>query len=341
MNQTRRTARERARRSPWRIALIVLLAIAVAGAATVGVYLYTLASAFDSAQTVATPFPKDSHRPPKPPPSPDPVAQNILLLGTDTRGNIGDSLESAAGSRSDTIMVVHIPAHRQSIQVMSIMRDNWVGIPGYGEAKINAALALGGVPLTVQVIEGMLGVRMDHVAIIDFEGLAGVTDALGGVTVQNPQEFTPRHGNGETFPAGDITLDGRQALAFVRERYSFVDGDYTRVRNQQAFIKAVLAKTLSAETLTNPLRISSLVAAVAPYLARDEGLHAGYAATLAIELRDVRADDVMFFTMPTLGTGRVGTQSVVHPDWDAIAVVSQHFIDDTLDTYEPRFEGIP
>src|SRR5690606_18774899 len=114
------------------------------------------------------------------------------------------------------------------------------------------------------------------------------------------------HLRGAVFEKGKLSLNGTEALAFVRERYAFVDGDYQRVRNQQAFIKAVLKKTLSAETLTNPVKVSNLVSSVAPFIAVDSGFNSGYFAPLALELRDLRAEDVRLFTVPTYGTGREG-----------------------------------
>ncbi|MGO8610054.1 LCP family protein, partial [Rhizobium johnstonii] len=78
----------------------------------------------------------------------------------------------------------------------------------------------------VQTIESIIDVRIDHVAVIDFEGFAGLTDALGGVPVNNEIAFTR---GGVNYAAGPITLDGDHALGFVRERYSFTDGDYQRV----------------------------------------------------------------------------------------------------------------
>ena len=193
------------------------------------------------------------------------------------------------------MMIVHIPADRKNIQVMSLMRDFWVDIPGHGKAKLNAALAYGGIPLAVQTIEGLIRSRIDHVAIVDFEGFKGVTDAVGGVTLDNPIAFTPRHLKGAYFAKGPFTLDGEQALAFVRERYAFVDGDYQRARNQQLYIKAVMKKVLSRDTLANPVTISSLVGAITPFLAVDKGLNSNYAVSLGLELSSLRVNDVKFW----------------------------------------------
>ena len=302
-----------------------------------GLYALGLANTFDSAEKIVDPFPKDSSRPPVAVvPEAAPAPQNILLLGSDTRGDIG-SLANAGGL-SDAIMVVHIPSDRTNLQVMSFMRDSWVNVPGYGDRKINSALALGGVQLAIQTVESLINSRIDHVAIVDFEGFKGITNSLGGIVFDNPIGFNSSHLPGHFFAQGPLQLDGTQALALVRERYAFRDGDYQRVRNQQIFIKAVLNKTLSRETLTNPLRIGNLVGSIAPFLAVDDGLNSAYAASLGFELRDVPSEKIRFFTIPTLGTGNVNGQSIVRLDFAQLEVIQQMFQSDTLDEYTPPAE---
>lgn len=83
-------------------------------------------------------------------------------------------------------MLAHVPADRQHVYLMSIMRDSWVEVPGHGRAKINAAYSWGGVALTTETVEQLLDIRIDHVAEIDFAGFEDMTDALGGVTVDSP-----------------------------------------------------------------------------------------------------------------------------------------------------------
>ena len=114
---------------------------------------------------------------------------------------------------------------------------------------MNAAMALGGIPLVVQTLEGMFGTRLDHVAVIDFEGFKAMTDALGGVNVNVPQAFNTKQ---FSFPAGKQQLTGEEALAFVRERKAFSDGDYQRVKNQQLFLKALMTKFLTARDADQP-----------------------------------------------------------------------------------------
>jgi LCP family protein required for cell wall assembly len=213
------------------------------------------------------------------------------------------------------------------------MRDLWVDIPGRGQAKINAALAYGGVPLMVQTVESLFNQRIDHVAMIDFEGFVGMTDALGGVEVNVTQPFVSPHSS-KKYAKGPTVLDGKGALDFVRERYAYADGDYQRVRNQQAFLQALLAKNLSRDTLLNPVKIHNVISSMAPFVSADSGLNAGTLARLGLELRNVRSDDMEMFTLPTLGTGTSADgQSIVIPDRNAIAGLSRALADDSLDKF--------
>ena len=259
---------------------------------------------------------------------------NIMLLGSDSRNTTDTdiSIDELRGFRSDAILVVQISADRQQVTFMSIMRDNWVNIQGHGEAKINAAVAYGGIPLAVNTVENFIDTRIDHVALIDFESFKGLTDALGGVTVNNTIAFDSINGGqGFSFGEGEITLSGDEALAFVRERYAFRDGDYQRVRNQQAYMKGLARTILSAETLSSPQKVMSTFEALKPYLIVDDELGLTDAVSLALELRDVRSDDMTFFTSPTLGTGTSADgQSIVVPDWESLEGVREAFRSGTL-----------
>ena len=129
---------------------------------------------------------------------------------------------------------------------------------------------------------------------------------------------------GRHFAAGPTTMNGEEALAFVRERYAYSDGDYQRVRNQQAFIRAVLSKFLTAETLVNPVKVSHIVNEIAPYLTVDETLDPATIGSLALSLRNVRGDDIHAFTLPTKGTGWSSDgQSIVLKDEQAISEISR------------------
>lgn len=338
-----RSARSRARRA-WQVIVAGATTLVVIATVFAGVSLYNLSQDFDTqVERLVAPFPTDAPTAsPGSTPAPATATQNILLLGSDTRGTNGTSIADLRGQRSDTMMLVHIPADRQNVFVMSIMRDSWLPIPGHGDAKINAAMSFGGVPLAVETVEGLLGISVDHVAVVDFGGFAGVTDALGGVSITNPIGFVSSKIPGHTFEAGPQMLDGTQALAFARERYAFVDGDFQRVRNQQILIKGLMKAVLTTDTIVTPGKLNGLIDALSPFLASDDGLGSAYLAGLTVELRDVRYDDVTFFTMPTSGTGTSSDgQSIVNIDYERLEQVRQGLQADTLAPDLPALQALP
>jgi len=270
---------------------------------------------------------------------------NILLLGSDSRQSTDRtaSAEDLTGFRSDAILVAQVSPDREHLTIMSIMRDNWVEIQGHGEAKINAAFSYGGLPLAVNTIENFIDARIDHVALVDFESFKGLTDAVGGVTVNNAIPFTSHHGNFD-FAQGEVTLNGDEALGFVRERYAFTDGDYQRARNQQAYLKGLMSKLLSTETITSVDKMSGTFQALKPYLILDESLDLGTAVSLGFDMRSLRSGDIDFFTSPTNGVSTSADgQSIILPNWEEMKNVQAAFRDGTLwqyaETREPGSEA--
>lgn len=319
-----------------RNAMVIILAVFLAALLVAAVFAGNLVHSFDSkTQKIPQAFPSEQLRPTQEPSSQAASAINILLLGSDSRGDAVDLAEEGIPSnqRSDTIRWAHITADRKHIYLMSIMRDTWVDIPGHGEAKINAAMAFGGVPLVVRTVEGLFQDRIDHVVIVDFEGFKAMTDALGGIEVNVPMPFTSVHGN-YTFASGPQTLNGDQALGFVRERYAFADGDYQRVRNQQMFLKSALNKVLEPAAFSNPIKVTDLVNQVSPYVSVDADVNLAMLASLALSLRSVRSSDVISFTLPTLGTGTSADgQSIVIGDDAAITAIAEALKQDALGDY--------
>ena len=244
-------------------------------------------------------------------------ALNLLVLGSDTRDP-----DSAGGSRSDTIILLHLPRDRSGAQLVSIPRDTWVHVPrskdgrhGGVDAKINAAFAWGGAPLTVQTVEAFTSVRVDHVVMVDFSGFKEIVDALGGVTIDVERDFTStkslRPDSIRVFHEGQQTMDGATALDYARERYAFADGDFARIRHQQQVIRAILNTASSRGILTNPGRLNAFLRATADAVAVDDTLNT---VELAAQLRHLRSRNLSFYTSPSAGTGRRGDQSVVVAD---------------------------
>ncbi|MFI6978176.1 LCP family protein [Embleya sp. NPDC050154] len=235
-----------------------------------------------------------------PRPAADPAAGralNILLVGMDAAA-AGADPEALEGRRSDTMMLLHLPAGRASISAISLPRDSWVSIPGRGEAKLNAAFSWGGPALLVATVENLTGVRIDHYAAVDFGGFKGMVDALGGVTVDADK--------------GEAKLDGNEALKFVRQRYGLERGDLDRVARQQQLLGAIAEKVTAEGVLASPLRTENLLQSLTRSLTVDDDLNFKALLDLATDLKGISESDLAFRTAPVAGFGeRAGGQSVV------------------------------
>jgi LCP family protein required for cell wall assembly len=246
-------------------------------------------------------------------------AINILLAGSDARtdgqGTTGAGKGDAwkrGGQRSDTIMILHITGDRKSAYLISLPRDSWVKIPGRGMNKINAAYSYGGPPLYIQTVEQLTGLRIDHLAVIDWTGFQALTDALGGVEMTFKTDT--RFASGKYYEAGTHVLSGEEALDYVRERKHLKRGDFDRIARQQNFLRSLMRQTLSDGTLTNPIKLGRALDAVTQNLSVDEEFTTGKMRSLAVQMRNLRARNVTFMTAPTSGTGMEGSQSVVYLD---------------------------
>ncbi|GAA4304276.1 hypothetical protein GCM10023162_06910 [Klenkia terrae] len=233
----------------------------------------------------------------------------FLLVGSDTRADIvAGELPDA---RSDAIMVARLSGDRQHVQVISIPRDSWVDIPGYGMNKINAAYAYGGPTLLIQTVEAVTGVRIDHYAAISFDELISMTDALGGVDV----DVATTTSNGPyTFTAGPNHLDGDMARWYVGQRYDLPGGDFDRVKRQQNYLRSMFGKLFAAGTFTSLDQIDTVLTAVTGSIAVDDTLSTTDLLQLVLSARGITPDGIDFFTAPVLGTGTEGAASVVYLD---------------------------
>ena len=255
--------------------------------------------------------------------------KNILLLGSDTRS--GSEAALVSGSRADTIMLMHIPADGKGVYIISIMRDTWVNIPGYGAAKINAALNYGGISLQVATVENLVGVKIDHVAEIEFEGFKSLVNAVGGVDVQVPFAFTS---NVWTFTPGVMHMNGSAALTFVRERYSFADGDYQRVRNQRAFLRGLYSTMKAKGALSNVGSFQSAVESLADYMRVDSGLNAAQIAQIAAPVLTSGDTTMRMTTLPNAGPGwSYDGQSIILVNQAANAQLSYALQHDSMDQF--------
>lgn len=243
--------------------------------------------------------------------------ENWLLVGSDSRERNttgeGNRTWRPGQQRTDTIMLLHLPADRKKAYIVSFPRDAWVEVPGYGNQKINAAFSYGGPKLLIETVENLTGIRIDHYGAIDFEGFKSMTDALGGVTV-NIKETVYDPARKKQWTAGKQKLNGEDALLFVRQRYNLPNGDFDRIKRQQAFLRALAKQASDRGTLTNPLKLDRFLSALTKSISVDEGVSAGDLRSLALSMRGVRASDVVFMTTPHRGTGTRARQSVVFLD---------------------------
>jgi LCP family protein required for cell wall assembly len=252
-------------------------------------------------------------------------AENILLIGVDDpagQGGLFDDLASGTWTpgkfRSDAIMVLHISGDRKSAQLVSIPRDSFVDVPDQGRTKINASFSYGGPEELAQTVESLSDLRIDHAVVIDFQHLADMTTAMGGIDVIQPEAVTdPR--NGYTWQKGPLHLEGDQAVWYVRQRYGMPRGDFDRIQRQQNVLRAMLDKTVSAGTLANPLRVTKLVTELASFVAVDDGFTPSEMRSLAISSRNIRPADMRFVTVPVTGTPTIDGASVVTLDLNKTA----------------------
>jgi LCP family protein required for cell wall assembly len=160
-----------------------------------------------------------------------------------------------------------------------------VPIPGHGYNKINAALAFGGPSLLVQTVENVTGLRINHYMGIGFGGLVAVVNQVGGVTICLPTALHD-YNSGVNLKAGCQTLNGTQALAFVRDRHSFADEDLQRIQDQRAFLKALLDKATSPGVYLNPLTALPFGSSAASSISVDQGTHLYDLVQAALALRN-------------------------------------------------------
>jgi LCP family protein required for cell wall assembly len=322
------------RRPRWRrIALVTVFALAlVLGGSAAGLWAYGSSLNGNLKRTDALNQLAKLPASARPTTSPVPGAQNILLLGSDSRDP-----DTTSDSRSDTLMLLHIDADHQHAYVISIPRDTWVYVPASADgqngdtyAKINAAYAWGGIALTTETVEKFTGVRIDHVVLIDFSGFANVVNALGGVDMYVDQTITSIFPPYRTYQQGTQHFNGAEALDYVRQRYQFADGDFTREKHQQEFLKDLLDKAVSSGTLSDPTKLNAFLQAITKSVTVDTGFDL---VDTALAFRNLRSSDLTFLTSPSAGTGWEGDQSVVEPDTTADAALYQAVANDTMSAW--------
>lgn len=211
--------------------------------------------------------------------------RNVLVIGSDTREGPGNAkygpqqARSDMGRRSDTIIIVHIPADRGTATAVSVPRDSMVAIPRCGstpaqKSMINAAYDAGGAACLKKTLETLTGLRIQHTVEVDFAGFKKMVDALGGVEVTLPRPVDDRLSKLK-LPAGKSTLDGEKALGYVRLRQYGDGSDIARMKRQQQVVKAMLKKARSG--MSSPGALKSFLGAVRESVRTDLNVDSMYA----------------------------------------------------------------
>ena len=216
----------------------------------------------------------------------DPIGDepiNFLLLGSDARGK--------ERARTDTIILLHLDVEKKKAVLLSMPRDMRVKIPERGYNKVNAAHVYGGPELMVRTVEDFTGFSIHHYVETDFKGFKKMVDALGGVDIYIDKPMKDRMA-GAYFSRGYYTLNGTQALAYVRSRHTPA-GDFDRVKRQQGFLRALYKKAKAPVSLT---KLPQLVNFFAENTTTD--LSTTELLSLASLIRSIQEEDIETFTLP-------------------------------------------
>lgn len=320
---SRRDRREKELKKKRRAKAAVSVVVATSILGGIGFFAYNnLQSRVSTAETQN--FLKSEARPTKATvPNPeDPFSGplNILLIGSDERDEKDDS--DTVGMRSDTVMLAHVSADRERVELVSIPRDSWVTVPScelpngnFTEPRIgkfNAAFALGGqtgdtgaaVACTITTVEDLTGVFIDDYVIIDFSGFEGMVDALGGVEFNVEEEIIdPSFGNTH-IKQGLQTFDGKTALRYARVRKAQgMDGsDISRIGRQQELLSAIIQKAM--KKTTDPAAMYNLVGSGLDMITTSETLgNLNTMAGFAWSMKDIDKENIVFKTVPVADRG--------------------------------------
>ncbi|MCH1883683.1 LCP family protein [Agrococcus sp. ARC_14] len=262
-----------------------------------------------STPTAAAPSPTATPTPtPTAPADPLPEgAVTALLLGTDSR------TPGSMTGQADAIMLAQISADRETLSLVSITRDSWVSIPGYGAGKINSAFARGGTSVMVDTISAMYGgLEIDYVVQADFEGFIAMTRALDGFDAanQHPTQVTVNStGRVLDFTADSVHLSGTDGLIYVRQRKGLPQGDLDRAERQRAAVAGMLERIDEIAT-ENPAELVNVFGHFAERLKITGELSIDDMIALASLSQNLERDDVVSLMSPITGFGNQGGQSV-------------------------------
>ncbi|WP_327183412.1 LCP family protein [Streptomyces sp. NBC_01334] len=243
---------------------------------------------------------------------------NYLIVGSDSREGMSAEEKkelhtgSAEGKRTDSMMILHTGSNGDTL--ISLPRDSDVEIPtfvgsesgktykGTGRhVKLNAAYAEDGPELLVRTVEFNTGLRIDHYVEIGFAGFANIVDSVGGVEIDIPQDIKDTK-SGADFKKGKQTLNGEEALAFVRTRYALAGSDLDRTKNQQKFLAALANQVATPGTVLNPFKLYPTMSAGLDTLIVDKDMGLYDLGSMFFAMKGVNSGDGKSMNMPISGS---------------------------------------
>ncbi|MFJ4281671.1 LCP family protein [Streptomyces massasporeus] len=256
---------------------------------------------------------------------------NYLIVGSDSRKGMSAEEKkklhtgSAEGKRTDSMMILHTGGGSPTL--ISLPRDSNVTIPSFKgsdsgklypntgrQTKLNAAYAEDGPELLVRTVEANTGLRIDHYVEIGFAGFANIVDAVGGVEMDIPQDIKDTK-SGADLKKGKQTLNGEQALAFVRTRYALAGSDLDRTKNQQKFLSALANQVATPGTVLNPFKLYPTMSAGLDTLVVDKDMGLFDLASMFWAMKGVSGGEGKSMNMPIAGNTANGNLQ-----WDTAKV---------------------
>jgi LCP family protein required for cell wall assembly len=299
------------KRRGWLKAIVWVMIVVLAGTFAVGAGSYFFITNQLSASGIEV-YSTDGNTFELPTPEDIEGPINVLLIGSDTREGQGDTNYGPVGSAlADVIIMLHISSDRQNVVALSIPRDLMVSVPACpnpagGEdfparefVQINSTMAKAGPACTLLAVQELTGVTMPYLAMIDFKGVIAMSEAIGGVDVCVAEPINDDYSK-LYLEAGEHTLIGDQALAFLRTRHGVGDGsDLSRISNQHVFLTSLVRKLKDEGALTNPFTMFRLGTAALSNMTLSRSLtDLGVIFGLAKQVNDVDLDKITFIKLP-------------------------------------------
>lgn len=229
---------------------------------------------------------------------------SVYISGIDTSGPVDTT------SRSDVNLIMTVNPQTKKILLVSTPRDSYVAVAGGGNDEMDKLTHAGiyGVESSQQTLANLYEIDIDYWVRVNFSSVIDIVDILGGITVENPTEFSGP--GGHYFPAGTIHLNGEEALSFSRERYSLAGGDLSRGRNQEIVLTGIINKLSGREVLSN---FTSLMKAA------EDSMQTNMSTNEMMRLVNLQLDDPRPWEITSTsvsGHGETGLPSYAMPGWD-------------------------